>query len=154
VLTDIAYPASALELEHIKAAAPTLGFDCLPLEVRRAEEIEPAFAGLNSHADAVYVCSADPLMNNNRDRINALAFNAKLPTLYGEKPYAEAGGLIACSGAPPSSPTRSSKARNPPTCRSNSRTPLNSSSICNSADAHCDGGRGDRIVSPRCRRAW
>jgi putative tryptophan/tyrosine transport system substrate-binding protein len=36
VLADIAYPASLLELEHIKAAAPTLGFDCLPLEVQRA----------------------------------------------------------------------------------------------------------------------
>jgi putative tryptophan/tyrosine transport system substrate-binding protein len=34
-------------------------------------------------------------MNNNRDRINALALNANLPTFYGEKPYAEAGGLIA-----------------------------------------------------------
>lgn len=94
VLADIAYPASVLELEHIKTDAPGLGFDLLPLEVRRAEDIEPAFAGLKGHADAVYVCSADPLMNNSRDRINALALSAKLPTLYGEKPYAEAGGLI------------------------------------------------------------
>jgi putative ABC transport system substrate-binding protein len=34
-------------------------------------------------------------MNNNRDRINALALAAKMPTLYGEKPYADAGGLIS-----------------------------------------------------------
>ena len=95
VLTDVAYPASVLDLEGIKAAAPALGFDVLPLEIRRAEDIEPAFTGLKNRADAVYVCSADPLMNNNRDRINALALNAKLPTIYGEKPYAEAGGLIS-----------------------------------------------------------
>jgi putative ABC transport system substrate-binding protein len=95
VLTDVAYPASVLELEHIKTAAPTLGFDPLPIEVRRAEDIEPVFVGLNSRADAVYICSADPLMNNNRDRINALALHARLPTFYGERPYAEAGGLIS-----------------------------------------------------------
>jgi putative ABC transport system substrate-binding protein len=95
VLTDVVYPASVLELEHIKAAAPTLGFEPVPLEVRRAEDLEPAFVGLGSRADAVYVCSADPLMNNNRDRINALALHEKLPTLYGERPYAAAGGLLS-----------------------------------------------------------
>ena len=95
VLTDVGYPASVLETDQIKAAAAGLGFGFLPLEVRRADEIEPALAGLASRADALYVCSADPLMNNNRDRINALALDAKLPTLYGEKPYAESGGLMA-----------------------------------------------------------
>ena len=34
-------------------------------------------------------------MNNNRDRINALALAAKLPTLYGERPYVESGGLMS-----------------------------------------------------------
>jgi putative ABC transport system substrate-binding protein len=95
VLTDVAYPASVLEMEEIRAVAGSLGFEFLPLEIRRAEDIEPAFAGLNGRADAVYVCSADPLMNNNRDRINALALAAKLPTLYAEKPYVESGGLMS-----------------------------------------------------------
>jgi putative tryptophan/tyrosine transport system substrate-binding protein len=95
VLTDVEYPASVLDRDQVKALAASLGFEFLPLDVRRAEDIEAAFSGLGSRADAVYICSADPLMNNNRDRINALALNAKLPTLYGEKPYAESGGLIS-----------------------------------------------------------
>jgi putative tryptophan/tyrosine transport system substrate-binding protein len=95
VLADAAYSASTLDLDRVKTAAPTLGFDFLPLEIRRAEDIEPAFAGLRDRADAMYVCGADPLINNNRDRINALALGAKLPTVYGERPYAVAGGLIA-----------------------------------------------------------
>jgi putative ABC transport system substrate-binding protein len=95
VLTDIAYPASVLDLDRVKAAAPALGFDPMPVEVRRAEDIEPAFAGLGDRADAMYVCSADPLINNNRDRINTLALSARLPTVYAEKPYAEGGGLIS-----------------------------------------------------------
>ena len=95
VLTDITYPASVLEMEEIKTVAAGLGFEFLPLEIRHPEDIEPAFAGLNGRADAVYVCSADPLMNNNRDHINALALAAKLPTLYGERPYVESGGLMS-----------------------------------------------------------
>lgn len=95
VLADVAYPASVLELGHAKDAIAAAGLEFLPLEVRRAEEIEPAFAALEKRADAVYVCSADPLINNNRDRINALALSAGLPTIYGERPYAEAGGLIS-----------------------------------------------------------
>jgi putative tryptophan/tyrosine transport system substrate-binding protein len=95
VLTDVTYPASMLEMEEIKTVAGSLGFEFLPLEIRRAEDIEPVFAGLSGRADAIYVCSADPLMNNNRDRINALALAAKLPTLYGERPYVESGGLMS-----------------------------------------------------------
>jgi putative ABC transport system substrate-binding protein len=95
VLTDVAYPASVLDLDHIKAAAPALGFDPVPVEIRRAEDIEPAFAGLGDRADAMYVCSADPMINDNRSRINTLALSARLPTVYAEKPYAEGGGLIS-----------------------------------------------------------
>jgi putative ABC transport system substrate-binding protein len=95
VLADVAYPASVLEMGHIKDAIAAAGLELLPVEVRQAEEIEPGFASLKNRADAVYVCSADPLINNNRDRINALALAAKLPTIYGEKPYAEAGGLMS-----------------------------------------------------------
>jgi putative ABC transport system substrate-binding protein len=95
VLTDVAYLASVLDLDRVKAAAPALGFEPVPVEIRRAEDIEPAFAGLEGRADAMYVCSADPLINNNRDRINTLALSARLPTVYAERPYAEGGGLIS-----------------------------------------------------------
>jgi putative tryptophan/tyrosine transport system substrate-binding protein len=95
VLADVAYPASVLELGQVKDAIAATGLEYIPLEIRRAEDIEPALTGIGGRADALYVCSADPLMNNNRDRINALALAAKMPTLYGEKPYAEAGGLMS-----------------------------------------------------------
>jgi putative ABC transport system substrate-binding protein len=95
VLVDVAYPASVLELRHITAAIAAAGLECIPIEVRRGEEIEPALAGIGSRADALVVCSSDPVMNNNRDLINSLALAEKMPTLYGEKPYADAGGLIS-----------------------------------------------------------
>jgi putative ABC transport system substrate-binding protein len=109
VLVDVAYPASVLEMGHIKDAITAAGLESVPAEVRRAEEIEPAFAALQNDADAVYVCSADPLINNNRDRINALALAARLPTMYGEKPYAESGGLVSYGAKIPAMFTRAAE---------------------------------------------
>jgi putative ABC transport system substrate-binding protein len=37
----------------------------------------------------------EPLANTNRIQINTLALRARLPTLHGQKPYVEAGGLMS-----------------------------------------------------------
>jgi putative ABC transport system substrate-binding protein len=37
----------------------------------------------------------EPLVNTNRVQINTLALAARLPTLHGQKPYVEAGGLMS-----------------------------------------------------------
>jgi putative tryptophan/tyrosine transport system substrate-binding protein len=37
----------------------------------------------------------DALVNTNRVRINALALDARLPTMFGEKGYVVSGGLIS-----------------------------------------------------------
>jgi putative ABC transport system substrate-binding protein len=95
VLVNVVQPGAVLELGQVKDAIAAAGLEIVPIEVRRAEDIAPALAGIASRAEALYVCSADPLMNNNRDQINALALAAKMPTLYGEKPYAESGGLLS-----------------------------------------------------------
>ena len=51
------------------------------LEIRRAEDIAPAFEALKGRADALYVC-VDALLFTNRVRINTLALAARLPTMY------------------------------------------------------------------------
>src|SRR5262249_19780428 len=66
------------------------------LELRRAEDIASAFEGLKERADILFVCS-DPLAIANRNRINTFALAARLPTMYGFREFAEAGGLI-CYG--------------------------------------------------------
>ena len=64
------------------------------MEIRQAEDITPAFDSLNGRADALYVCG-DPLVNANRVQINTLALGARLPTIYGFREFAEAGGLMS-----------------------------------------------------------
>jgi putative tryptophan/tyrosine transport system substrate-binding protein len=75
-------------------SAKALGLDVVPFEIRRGEDIAPAFDKFNGRAQALYVCP-DPLMLINRLRIITLALGQRLPTIYGYRDYVEAGGLIS-----------------------------------------------------------
>ena len=77
-----------------QATARALGLEVTTSEIRRAEDISPAFDTLKGRADALYLCP-DPLMNTNRTRINILAVGARLPTMHGVREYVEAGGLLS-----------------------------------------------------------
>ena len=70
--------------------ARTLGLEVATLEIRRAEDIAPAFDTLKGRADALYVCGSDPLVNANRGPINTLALVARLPTMHSIKFFVEA----------------------------------------------------------------
>jgi putative tryptophan/tyrosine transport system substrate-binding protein len=94
ILTNIGNPIGVLEMGEVQAAAHKLGFEVLPLEIRRAEDIAPAFEALKGRAQALYVV-AEPLIGSNRTRINTLALGARLPTLHGLREYVEAGGLMS-----------------------------------------------------------
>ena len=94
IMANVGNPAAVLEMGEVQAAARTLGLEVATLEIRRAEDIAPAFEALKGRADALYVC-ADPLVNTNRIRINTLALGARLPTMHGIREYVEAGGLMS-----------------------------------------------------------
>jgi putative tryptophan/tyrosine transport system substrate-binding protein len=94
ILANVGNPFSVLELGESQAAARTLGLQVDTLEIRRAEDIAPAFEALKGRADALYVCT-DGLVNANRIRINTLALGARLPTMHGYREYVEAGGLMS-----------------------------------------------------------
>jgi ABC-type uncharacterized transport system substrate-binding protein len=83
-----------LDMREVQVAARTLGLDVITLEIRRGEDIVPAFEALNGRAEALYVV-IDPLINTNRTRINILALGARLPTMHGTREYVEAGGLMS-----------------------------------------------------------
>lgn len=95
VLANLGYPASALEVSEVTAAVGKLGFQSVAMDIRRAEDIEAAFAAVTARADAIYICSSDALMNTNQVRINSLAMGAGLPTMYGESAYVRSGGLMS-----------------------------------------------------------
>ena len=94
IMANPVYSAGVLELSEIQAAARTLSIDIVPLEFRRAEDIAPVFDALKGRAEALYVIG-DPLANSQRMRINTFALAARLPTMYVQREYVEAGGLMS-----------------------------------------------------------
>jgi len=94
IMGNVGNPFTVLEMGEVQAAARTLGLEVTTLEIRRAQDIAPAFEALKGRGEALYVC-ADALANTNRIRINILAVGAHLPTMHGSGDYVEAGGLMS-----------------------------------------------------------
>jgi len=94
VIANAGASGAVLEMREAQAAARALGLEVATPEIRRAEDIVPAFEALNGHAQALYVAS-DPLLYANRVRINTLALGARLPTMHATREYVEAGGLMS-----------------------------------------------------------
>ena len=94
IMANVGYQASVVEIGEVQAAARKLALEVEVLEIRRAEDIAPAFGTLKSGTQALYVCG-DALVTANRARISSLALGARLPTIYPDRAFLEAGGLMA-----------------------------------------------------------
>jgi putative tryptophan/tyrosine transport system substrate-binding protein len=94
VLANESNPVIRREAEEVQAAAHALGVEVAPLDVRRADEIAPAFAALDGRADALYV-TGDPLFGHNKLAISVLALKARLPDMHVVREEVVAGGLLS-----------------------------------------------------------
>jgi putative ABC transport system substrate-binding protein len=94
VLANVGFPSIVGEIDEVQAGARTLGLEVATFDIRRAEDIAPAFDALKGRADALYVIS-DPLVSSNQNRINTLALGARLPTMHTFREIVEAGALMS-----------------------------------------------------------
>jgi putative tryptophan/tyrosine transport system substrate-binding protein len=94
IMANVEYPAAALEMGQVQAGARTLGLDAATFEIRRAEDIAPAFDAMKDRADALYVVG-DALVISHRVQINTLALIARLPTTYVVREHVVVGGLMS-----------------------------------------------------------
>jgi ABC-type uncharacterized transport system substrate-binding protein len=94
ILVNSSYAAAVLEMGEVEAVARMLGLDVARLEVKRAEDIAPAFDAFKGRLDALYVCS-DPFTSAQQTRIITLAQAARLPSISGLGGWVEAGGLMS-----------------------------------------------------------
>jgi putative ABC transport system substrate-binding protein len=94
MLFNAGYSASGLERDEVVAASRSLGLKVVPLEIRRAEDIAPAFASLSGQVDSLYVVG-DALTFANRAQITKLALDARLPSIFSDRLFAHAGGLLS-----------------------------------------------------------
>jgi putative ABC transport system substrate-binding protein len=94
VLANVGHRESVLEMDQVQAAARSLRIEIAKLEIRRAEDIAPAFEALRGQADALYVVLS-ALVATNRTRIITFALSARLPTSFNTREYVEAGALMS-----------------------------------------------------------
>jgi putative tryptophan/tyrosine transport system substrate-binding protein len=94
VLADTDNPFVRLDVSQLQQAGAGLGVEVATFEMRRGEDIDPAFEALKGRAQALYV-PATPVALVNRVRINTLALAAHMPTTLAVREYVEAGGLMS-----------------------------------------------------------
>jgi len=82
------------EFEEVQASAATLGLEAAKSEIRRPQDVLPAFEALKDRAEALYLAN-EGLVDANRHRINVLALGARLPTMWTSRDPVEAGGLMS-----------------------------------------------------------
>src|SRR5262249_34653420 len=94
IMANVGVSGTAAEMREVEGLARTLGLDVSVLQIRRAEDIAPAFEALKPKTEALFVVG-DSLTFTNRIQINSLAQGARLPTIYSIREFVVAGGLMS-----------------------------------------------------------
>src|SRR4029453_2424830 len=90
-------PGGAPQLREATAAARTLGVRLQTLEARNCREHDHAFPALTRERAAALVVLADAIFTNQVKQIAERAAKSRLPSIYGQREYREAGGLMVYS---------------------------------------------------------
>ena len=84
-----------LELAATQAAARRLGVTVKLMEVRNADDLVRVFAALDKERPDALMMFADAKSSGYRVLVGDFAKQRKLPTIFGAREFAEAGGLIS-----------------------------------------------------------
>jgi putative ABC transport system substrate-binding protein len=94
-LHNMGNPITPPQWSELQKAAQILAVQTQLLDVRKSEDIAPAFdAASRQHVDGLVV-GIDALTQTNRKLIAELALKHRIPTIYASKEFVEAGGLIS-----------------------------------------------------------
>ncbi len=97
VLVHPTYPTSAPFISDVEAAARSLGFRIEVFNASTESGIDTAFAAMSARRLGALLMANNPLFTTRRERIIALAARYAVPTMYVQREFANAGGLI-CYG--------------------------------------------------------
>jgi ABC-type uncharacterized transport system substrate-binding protein len=86
---------TARQVRDTEAAARGLGFQVHALEVRGLDDFAGAFAAARQGRAEGLIVLAGPVLADHRARLVDLAAQSRLPTMYWERAFADAGGLMS-----------------------------------------------------------
>ena len=95
VLSSPTNPAHGSALNDMKIAAVSLGLQLQPLEVKGPDEFESAFSTISRMRAQALLGQPDDMFNYRRGQIAALAVKSRLPTIFYNSDWAEAGVLMS-----------------------------------------------------------
>jgi len=95
VLRESAVAAGPAQFGIIQAAAPSLGVELRPVDVRNASEIERALTAFAQGSNGGLIVTGSPGTLFRRALIVALAARHKLPAVYWARRFVTDGGLIS-----------------------------------------------------------
>jgi putative tryptophan/tyrosine transport system substrate-binding protein len=97
VLWNPTFRDAAAELRSMQTGARALGLTLRPVEVKNAQDLARAFALLEKERPDALTMLFDPLASGYRQLVADFAKKHKLPSVFGAREFAEAGGLISYS---------------------------------------------------------
>jgi putative ABC transport system substrate-binding protein len=83
------------QLELIQSEARGLGLEIQALDIRKPEDVEPAFDKAMAFGAKALVNAVDSFVNSQRFALAAGAAKRELPAIYSDEEYVTAGGLMA-----------------------------------------------------------
>jgi putative ABC transport system substrate-binding protein len=95
VILNPANPVNPPQLKETQAASPASGVTVVSFEVRGPEDIDGAFSTIRKERAGALIVFADPVLNTHQTRITELAAKTRLPAVYSERGYVDAGGLMS-----------------------------------------------------------
>jgi putative tryptophan/tyrosine transport system substrate-binding protein len=95
VLRNATTPTGPAQFGVIQAVSPYLKVEVMPLNIRNADDFEPAIAGFARGPEDGLIVASSSLALTHRDLLIKLVAQHKLPAIYGEEMYVSDGGLMS-----------------------------------------------------------
>jgi putative tryptophan/tyrosine transport system substrate-binding protein len=95
VLRDPTFPAGIGQFAVIQAVAPSVGIEVSPIDLREPNQIERAIATFAQSPNGGIILAASGIGATNVNLVITAAARYKLPAVYDQSPYVDAGGLIS-----------------------------------------------------------
>ena len=95
VFLDQTSRSNALSLEEIKVAAGALQVALQPLQVRGSDDFEPTFSAVKRERAGALIVLRTAGTNTYRARIVDFTAKSRLPAMYADSEFTEAGGLMS-----------------------------------------------------------
>lgn len=92
-------PDTEGERRDVQAAADAIGQKLIIVEVSTEADLEPAFAAMVRQGVAGLLAGSGAFIHSQRERLVSLAARHAIPTIYPEREFAEAGGLMSLGGS-------------------------------------------------------